>query len=1316
MAANIVEEALVQEVDTKSRTRRTALPQAEIRGTMTRLRHHWVTRWASLTATACMLAIHLIPAPAYTAPVRRINYNAGLSDGLSQALTPAQHKRVEANRAEQEHRLDARPLTTQEMQQAQGRGYRNKYYNGVLPWQRSLRDANLCSGNLFKSFTDVQVASARGAGLLLQRTYNSNDDRIGPFGLGWTHVYDIRLEEKGLNPTTGEEETTRTDFFGGKHVYQRDADGLYTPPAYLYDELSSDYDIAQVDGPVAVLDDTEKEMDGTIKHFFKDGSERICDYIEDRHGNRTTLAYTTLAYSTKKFLSTVTDPSGRTLTFSWTNLGTSQAPAYRITQVTGPLYSVTYSYFTNAGDPTSYQNLASVTLDPGGLNRTTSFTYTSVSGTLNGQAVTENGLLSSITDPLSHAVSYAYTIDFVVNGYHTGTPTGSPWVSQVTEPGSGGNHVWTILPGSWTYLYTFMTSVTSNGGLAFKIETDDKLRYKGAIQGTGYTYKVTYDANNNVTHSEEPVYSGTYPWTYNGITVNARGMNMTYGPRGNMLSQWPDGFGSQTMTYTYYNASQYFQKQSITDPQSHVTLFGVGRADDPNLGNRGEVLWVQDAGYSVSSSPSFHKQMVYTYNTYGQRTNETNLNGVVTNYIYGDTWGNLTQIVQDPHVTSGDSHLARTSNITFDAGGRVTQTTDPMGRTSTFTFSTLGQPTQANFPATSSTPAETITYNYATNGRMTSVTDNRGTTTFSYESTNDRIASMTDPVTGTISYTYGKAGERLTMQLPGSNPWIYGYVNTGSTPSETQTVLTKDDPTSAAKMLKTITDDNGRIVEYHQDLRGRMREAIWNQVFDAQNNLVSYCWTGNKEDTPVGQSLTHGWTSQVQNVFWQKINNVWSSSLLSQNDYIYDSLGRRTSNAITLNGSSRTETYGYDELNRLTSVNYGDSHSQSYSFDSMGNRATKINDGTTESYTYNAANMLLSRGSSSYTNDANGNTLTGGGRTNTWDSQNRLYQCVMNSNTTVNTYASDGLRHRTAVTTGGTTTTTDYVLDNSLFIREQTPVNGLQVNVATYLVGLRGPEYRRDDSTGTIKWYCYDGLGSVVAEVSPSGTLTATRAYDVYGGVRSSAGASTSRHKFVGSLGHPSEDETGLIYMQARYADPVTGRFISQDQKKDGVNWFTYCGNDPTNSVDPTGHEFIAAIIGGIFGFVFTLISNYILGKRGMELFASALATGIGGAVGGLFANPMIAGFVSAFVGSLLGDLFSGGLGALNFKKALAAGAVGGGFGGISGWILETVGKAFSSSIQGLVGADVGTFEHADAALGACLGSIIDGGANLING
>jgi len=190
-------------------------------------------------------------------------------------------------------------------------------------------------------------------------------------------------------------------------------------------------------------------------------------------------------------------------------------------------------------------------------------------------------------------------------------------------------------------------------------------------------------------------------------------------------------------------------------------------------------------------------------------------------------------------------------------------------------------------------------------------------------------------------------------------------------------------------------------------------------------------------------------------------------------------------------------------------------------------------------------------------------SLTGGGRTNTWDSQNRLVQCAYNGTTTTNTYACDGLRHRSVVGAN----TTDYVLDQSMQVREL--LNGTVK--ATYLVGPRGPEYGRDDQAGAIRWYVYDGLGSVVGEVAPDGTLTRAQSFDVYACVRTSSGMATTKHKFVGALGHPSDDETGLIYMRARHYDPVCGRFVSEDPGRDGANWFAYASDNPVNYVDSSG-------------------------------------------------------------------------------------------------------------------------------------------------
>ena len=49
------------------------------------------------------------------------------------------------------------------------------------------------------------------------------------------------------------------------------------------------------------------------------------------------------------------------------------------------------------------------------------------------------------------------------------------------------------------------------------------------------------------------------------------------------------------------------------------------------------------------------------------------------------------------------------------------------------------------------------------------------------------------------------------------------------------------------------------------------------------------------------------------------------------------------------------------------------------------------------------------------------------------------------------------------------------------------------------------------------------------------------------------------------------DDETDLIYLRNRYYDNQTGRFITEDPIKDGLNWYAYCGNNPINNIDPLG-------------------------------------------------------------------------------------------------------------------------------------------------
>jgi YD repeat-containing protein len=175
-----------------------------------------------------------------------------------------------------------------------------------------------------------------------------------------------------------------------------------------------------------------------------------------------------------------------------------------------------------------------------------------------------------------------------------------------------------------------------------------------------------------------------------------------------------------------------------------------------------------------------------------------------------------------------------------------------------------------------------------------------------------------------------------------------------------------------------------------------------------------------------------------------------------------------------------------------------------------------------------------------FSNVADGDALRGGGRAETWDSQNRMVGCSFGSSTDSFKYGADGLRRQSTVNG----TVDNYAYDGQSMVRE---MNSVLVSQATYLTGSMGPEYRRNDTQtesdgqghtfGLTRWYVYDGLGSVVGEVDPVGNLTCADEYDVYGAVRGRTGTASTAHGFVGALGHLSDASTGLIYMRARYYD-----------------------------------------------------------------------------------------------------------------------------------------------------------------------------------
>ncbi len=162
---------------------------------------------------------------------------------------------------------------------------------------------------------------------------------------------------------------------------------------------------------------------------------------------------------------------------------------------------------------------------------------------------------------------------------------------------------------------------------------------------------------------------------------------------------------------------------------------------------------------------------------------------------------------------------------------------------------------------------------------------------------------------------------------------------------------------------------------------------------------------------------------------------------------------------------------------------------------------------------------------------------------------------------------------RTEKTVNGVTT--EYYLDGSSIVAEKTGTD-----VIWYLydgMGLAGFELN-----GTSYYYVYNGQGDVIGILDSSGNRVVTYTYDSWGSPLSVTGslASTVGQKNpIRYRGYYYDAESGFYYLQSRYYDPKTGRFINADgiigANKDVLanNIFTYCGNNPINFSDITGKE-----------------------------------------------------------------------------------------------------------------------------------------------
>ena len=240
-----------------------------------------------------------------------------------------------------------------------------------------------------------------------------------------------------------------------------------------------------------------------------------------------------------------------------------------------------------------------------------------------------------------------------------------------------------------------------------------------------------------------------------------------------------------------------------------------------------------------------------------------------------------------------------------------------------------------------------------------------------------------------------------------------------------------------------------------------------------------------------------------------------------------------------------------------------------------------VNGSTTADYCYGRFNRLsgyyttgsCSSPNVSYTYDANGNTATKtGGWTYSYDYENRLTK-VTQSGATKQQDSYDGDGNRVKQVAGSTTNTYFYQGLNILYEKNVTG-STTTVTKRFYAGGL---QVAKMVGSTTVYYLHQDALGNTRLETTSTVTIKFKSDYVPYGTAYQPTGSEVFRY-----TGKPYDAATGLYYMGARYYDPATGRFITQDSypgsmsDPSSMNLYAYARDNPMRYTDPNGHSYIA--------------------------------------------------------------------------------------------------------------------------------------------
>jgi RHS repeat-associated protein len=390
--------------------------------------------------------------------------------------------------------------------------------------------------------------------------------------------------------------------------------------------------------------------------------------------------------------------------------------------------------------------------------------------------------------------------------------------------------------------------------------------------------------------------------------------------------------------------------------------------------------------------------------------------------------------------------------------------------------------------------------------------------------------------------------------------------------------------------------------EYREDTKGRLYEVqnafaqLFRTEYDLDGKLLKRTWANGVTE---GRQYTgRDWLQSISLLQANGLPLDGFTYEYTDANGVYDGTGH-VQREYTLWGSDHR--YSYNDLYELigeTSADFGGLYgSVAYTLDANGNRTSRTVNGTTDYYGIGAGNRLLwvNRGLNAaptsgqanpyslFSYNLNGALSARDRRDNNgllqyldfkWDGSDRL-RLVLDHATQATffsaTYNGDGLRVKKSDTRAGALQQHDYSYGPTGLLWDSNPNT-----VYTPGFGHR--------SNGISKFYQTDWLGSTRYVTDSTGnTATQGLRFDAFGQRIAMSGTEpyhATDVQFAGGWGYQteysggaSEPGLGLEYLQQRYYDSLTGRFISPDpiSVAGGLNLYRYAANEPVGSVDPSG-------------------------------------------------------------------------------------------------------------------------------------------------